>query len=45
MHYEHEHAAGSTRNRTKDTLPIEVLTEDEARHRTSRGVVRCWVEC
>ena len=31
MQYQHTHAAGSTRNRTKSTLPIEVLTEDEAR--------------
>ncbi|MCA9282244.1 MAG: tyrosine-type recombinase/integrase [Phycisphaeraceae bacterium] len=32
MHYTREqHAGGSTRNTKKTTLPIEVLTEDEAR--------------
>lgn len=32
MHYRREqHGAGSTRNKKKATLPIEVLTEDEAR--------------
>ena len=31
MHYRHTHDKGSPRNKTKTTLPIEVLSEDEAR--------------